>query len=133
MSVFETPHDTRYYQKLWELNNDPEGYKRRLKEKADADWEEAKKSGINIEMTRQENERVARLAEEKRLAALGPNFPKVWDLSYVKEDPQKIFIRKSNDEIEWDFFKFRVFVNETDYFDTNFYENLDKLKWKNTA
>ena len=53
-------------------------------------------------------------------------------MSYVKEDPQKIFIKKSNDEIDWDFFKFKVYVNETDYFNTNFYENPDELTWKNT-
>ena len=42
--------------------------------------------------------------EEQRIAELGPNFPKVWDLSYVKEDPQKIFKKKSNDELDWSFF-----------------------------
>ena len=30
------------------------------------------------------------------------------------------------------FFKFKVYVNETDYFNSNFYKNLDDLKWKNT-
>ena len=92
MSVFKTPHDTRY-QKLLELNNNPEGYKQRLKEKTDADWEWAKKGGINEEMSIKEalrkrrvakekrlaeERRVAkekRLAEEKRLKELGPNFP----------------------------------------------------------
>ena len=73
-----------------------------------------------------------RLAEEKRLKELGPNFPKVWDLSYKKEDPQNIFLRRPDDTLDWDFFKFNVYVNETDYFQTNFFEDLDELKWKNT-
>ena len=51
----------------------------------------------------------------------------------MKKDPQKIFIKKSDDNLDWDFFKFKVYVNETDYFNTNFYENPDELKWKNTG
>ena len=50
----------------------------------------------------------------------------------MKEDPQRIFLRKSDDNLDWDFFKFKVYVNETDYFQTNFFEDLDELKWKNT-
>ena len=107
MSVFGAPHDTRYYKKLWELNNDREGYKKRLQEKADEDWEWAKKGGVSEEMSikealrKRQVEEERRLAEErriaeekritevKRIAALGPNFPKVWDLSYVRETHKK--------------------------------------------
>ena len=110
-------------------------------QESDKDWEEAKTGGINKEMSvkealrkkhveeerkKVEERRIAeekKVAEEKRLKALGPNFPKVWDLSYKKEDPQKIFLRRSDDTLDWDFFKFNVYVNETDYFQTNFYED----------
>ena len=34
--------------------------------------------------------------------------------------------------MNWNFFKFRIYVNDKDYFETNFYENLEDLKWKNT-
>ena len=61
-----------------------------------------------------------RLAEEKRINELGPNFPKVWDLSYVREVPQKLFRKKRDDRLDWDFFKFKIYVNEKDYFTTNF-------------
>ena len=41
-------------------------------------------------------------------------------------------MKKRDDNLDWDSFKFRVYVNETDYFTTNFYEDIDELKWKNT-
>ena len=59
-------------------------------------------------------------------------YPKVWNLSFNKEEPVKIFKKASSDEVDWDFFKFKVYVNEKDYFSTNFYENIEELKWKNT-
>ena len=73
---------------------------------------------IEEERRRAEEERLAkekRLAEEKRIKDLGPNFPKVWDLSYKKEDTLRIFLRR-DDNLDWDFFKFKVYVNKTDFF-----------------
>ena len=133
-------NDPRYLNRLKEYYQNPEEYKKHLKEQSDEHWEQAKTGGISKEMSVKEalrkKARVAeekKRAEEKRLKELGPAYPKVWDLSYKKEDPQKIFLRRSDDTLDWDFFKFNVYVNETDYFQTNFFEDLDNLKWKNTG
>ena len=116
--------DRNWVNRMKEKNQNPEKYKQHLKEQEDASWEKAKTGSINREMSRKlaEEKREKEIArkkaeEEKRIKDLGPNFPKVWDLSYVKEDPQKIFIKKSNDEIDWDFLKPKIYVNETNYFD----------------
>ena len=130
--------DKKWVNVMKQRYQNPEKYKENIKQQSKEHWGQAKAGGVSKEMSRKlaeekrENELACKKAkEEKRIAELGPNFLKVWDLSYVKEYPQKIFKRKSNDEIDWDIFKFKVYVNETDYFDTNFYKNLD-LKWKNT-
>ena len=81
---------------------------------------------------KEEQDRKAKLEEAKK-KALGPAYPKVWDLNYIREEAQKIFRKKRNDNLDWNFFKFKIHVNETgDYFTTNFYEALEELKWKNT-
>ena len=138
-SFLPEAQDRNWVNRMKERYQNPEKYKQHLKEQEDASWEQAKTGGINEEMSRKlaEEKREKEIArkkaeEEKKIEELGPNFPKVWDLSYVKENLQKIFKKESNDEIDWSFFKFKVFVNETDYFDTNFYENLEDLKRKNT-
>ena len=70
--------------------------------------------------------------DRREQKVLGPTYPKVWDLNYIREEAQKIFMKKRDDNLDGDFFKFKIYVNETDYFSTNFYENLEDLKWKNT-
>ena len=137
-------HDRRYFQRMKEYYQNPEEYKKHLKQESDEHWEQAKTGGISKEMSVKEALWKKKLAEErkKRLeedlgpkseaAQAEPAFPKIWDLSYKKEDPQRIFLRRSDDSLDWNFFKFKVYVNETDYFQTNFYEDLDNLKWKNT-
>ena len=153
-------HDRRWLERRKHYFENPKEYKKHLEEQANEDWEKSKTGGISKEMSVKEALRKKKVreaqrewakpttravlalprglrpnessAEEKRLKKLGPNFPKVWDLSYKKEDPQRIFLRRSDDTLGWSFFKFNVYVNETDYFQTNFYEDLDELKWKNT-
>ena len=151
-------HDRRWLQRRKHYYQNPTQYKEHLKEEADQHWELSKKGGINKEMSvnealrkkrvaeeakrREEEEQKrkeealrkkeeARLAEEKRLASI-PNFPKVWDLIYVREDTQKIFLKKKDDTLDWDFFNFKAYVDEKNFFMTKFYENLDNLKWLNT-
>ena len=149
--------DQNWVNRIQERYQNPQKYKEHLKKQADEDWEQSKKGGVSEEMSikeaqrkkqvaedkrrREEEERIAeekriadekRIAEEKRIAALGPNFPKVWDLSYVREDPQKIFRKKMDDTLDWDFFIFKAYVDENNFFMTKFYENPDELKWKNT-
>ena len=94
--------------------------------------------GINEEMSekeairkKNEAEEKAKEEEERRQKALGPNFPKVWDLNYFREDTQKIFKKLSSDKLDWDFFDFPIYPHEESYFTSNFYENLDELKWEN--
>ena len=145
-SFLPEAQDRNWVNRMKEKYQNPERYKEHIKQQSEEHWRQAYTGGINEEMSeelaeeKQEKEIACKKAEEEKrkrepkaqIAELGPNFPKVWDLCYVKEDPQKIFKKKSNDEIDWSFFKFKVYVNETDYFDTNFYKNLDDLKWKNT-
>ena len=140
-------HDRRWLERRKHYFENPEEYKKHLKQESDEHWEQAKTGGVSKEMSVKEalrkkhaeeerkkaEEEEKRKAEEKRRRELGPNFPKVWDLSNKKEDPQKIFLRRSDDTLDWDVFKFKVYVNETDYFQTNFYEDLDNLKWRNTG
>ena len=130
--------------------------KKRVEEEAKRREEEEKKRKEEEEQKRKEEVRKkeeARIAEQKRLAQgrgpdanevrFIPNFPKVWDLSYVQETPQKIFMKKKDDTLEWDsgsggsggpetFFNFKAYVDEKNFFMTKFYENLDNLKWLNT-
>ena len=108
-----------------------EATRRREEEEAKRRVEEEKKR--KEEARKREHE--ARVAEEKRLAAI-PNFPKVWDLIYIREDTQKIFMKKKDDTLDWNsgetFFNFKAYVDEKNFFMTKFYENLDNLKWLNT-
>ena len=118
-------HDRRWLQRLKEYYQNPTQYKKHLEEQADKEWEEAKTGGVSKEMSikeadrkkhvaeekkrREEEKKIAeekrlkeeaRIAEEKRIEALGPNFPKVWDLSFVREDPQKIYMKKRDDTLD---------------------------------
>ena len=107
-------HDRRWLERRKHLYVNPEEYKKHLKKEADKNWEEAKTGGISKEMSkkeairkrqeeakrRKEEEAKKKLAEEKRLKALGPNFPKVWDLNYFREDTQKIFKKLSSDKLD---------------------------------
>ena len=148
-------HDRRWLQRKKHYYQNPTQYKKHLEEEADQHWEVSKKGGINEEMSenealrkkrveeeakrekeedrkrKQEEEAKRREEEEKRLASI-PNFPKVWGLSYVREEPQKIFMKKRDDTLDWDFFNFKAYVDEKNFFMTKFYENLDNLKWLNT-
>ena len=124
----------------------PEKFKEYLKQQSDEHWKQAQTGGVSEEMSilkaqrkrevaekkRLDEERRQRELEKKRLKELSPNFPKVWDLNYVREEPQKIFMRKKDDSLDWDFLKFKIYVDESNYFTTNFYEDLEGLKWKNT-
>ena len=138
-SFLPEARDRRWLVRRKQWYQNPQQYKEHLKQQSDEHWKQAISGGVSKEMSekeairkKNEAEKKAKEEEEKRLAALGPSFPKVWDLNYVKEYPRKIFKKKSNDELGWDFFKFKIYVNETEFCETNFYENLDELKWKNT-
>ena len=97
------------------------------------------KEGIRKRQREARIEKEKKIAEEKRMCEheaqvkeLGPAYPKVWDLNYIREEAGKIFRKKRDDILDWDFFKFKIYVNEKgDYFTTNFYEDLKGLKWKN--
>ena len=121
-SFLPEARDRNWVNRMKERYQTPERYKEHIKQQSEEHWEQAKTAGINKEMSRKlaekkrENELARKKAEEEnRLAELGPNVPKVCDLNYLKEYPQKIFKKKSSDEIDWDFFKFKVYVNENDY------------------
>ena len=133
-SFLPNTRDRNWVNRMKERYQNPEEYKKHLREQSNENWEQSKTGGISEEMSVREAQRKRqveeerrraeekrleeerRKAEEKRLRELGPNFPKVWDLSYKREEPQRIFLRKSDDKLDWDFFKFKVYVNETDYF-----------------
>ena len=129
-TMFDVPnsfgelHDRRWLRRKNHYYQNPTQYKKHLEEEVNQNWDLAKKGGINEEISenealrkkrvekkkeeelkrREEEERKrkeeARIAEEKRLASI-PNFPKVWDLSYVRDPPQKIFLKKSDDTLDW--------------------------------
>ena len=114
----------------------PEKYKEHLKQEEDEHWELAQSGGINEEMNESEAIRKRDQADKERKAEEakvdhGPNFPKVWDLNYFPEDPHSIF-KKSINKIDWDFFNFKIFVDEKNFFMSNFFGDFDELKWLNT-
>ena len=41
-------------------------------------------------------------------------------------------MRKKDGTLDWNFFNFKIYVDESNYFMSNFYENLDDFKWRNT-
>ena len=86
-----------------------------------------KTGGVSKEMSekeairkKQEAEKKAKEEEKKKEEALGPNFPKAWDLNYFREDTQKIFKKLSSDKLDWDFFDFPIYPHEESYFTSNF-------------
>ena len=101
-------HDRRWLERQKHLYQNPEEYKKHLKKQSDKDWEEAKTGGVSKEMSVKEalrkkeveEERKKRIEEERRkdeerrLKALGPNFPKVRDLSYKKRGHTKNFSKE---------------------------------------
>ena len=106
-------HDRRWLERRKRLYANPEEYKKHLQEQANEDWEKSKIGGVSEEMSKKEairkkrrEEEEARVAEEKRVKALGPNFPKVWDLNYFREDTHKIFKKLSSDKLTGPFLTF---------------------------
>ena len=119
-------HDRRWLERQKHLYANPKEYKEHLKQQSDKDWEKAKTGGINEEMSialardtkeeiRKEEAKKKKEEEANKVGtqskiALGPNFPKVWDLNYFREDTQKIFKKLSNDKLDWDFFDFPIWI-----------------------
>ena len=133
--------DRRWLERRKQLYENPEKYKEHLKQKSDEQWEQSKTGGVSKEISKHEaiRKREEKQKEKREQEALGglhpeqskPNFPKVWDLNYFQEDTQKIFKKLSNDKLDWDFFDFPIYPHEESYFTSNFYKNLDELKWEN--
>ena len=124
-------HDRRWLQRRKYYFQNPSQYKQHLKEEADQHWELSKKGGINEEMSRNEAIRKRQVEEQKRKEEekksfaneaersseqSEPNFPKVWDLNYFREDTQKIFKKLSSDNPGWSFFDFHIYPHEQSYF-----------------
>lgn len=104
-SFLPDARNRNWVNRIKERYQNPEQYRQHLKEQEDAHWEQSKTGGINQEMSkklaedkRQRKHEAQVREEQKRVEELGPNFPKVWDLNYVKEYPQKIFREKSDNK-----------------------------------
>ena len=72
--------DRRWLERKKHLYENPEKYKKHLKQQSDKNWKQAISGGVSKEMSEKEvirkkqEEEAERKAKEK---ALGPNFPKV--------------------------------------------------------
>ena len=132
-SFLPEARDRRWLERRKQLYQNPEEYKKHLKQQSDEHWKQFKTGGVSKEMSEHEaiRKREAKEEEERKEKALEPNFPKVWDLNYFREDTQKIFKKLSDDKLDWNFFDFPIYPHEESYFTSNFFENLDELKWEN--
>ena len=83
-SFLPEARNQNWVNRMKEKYQNPEKYKQHLKEQSEEHWRQAQTGGISEEMSRKlaEEKREKEIArkkaeEEKRIAELGPNFPKV--------------------------------------------------------